>query len=227
MSDDAWLIDETRPLDAAGEAVLARSLGQRRGAQVPDYNLALSLFDVVIHDTQKWFGAADIRLDMLVTTGRRQGEDDPSFFVPRTYTFPAVRDGDTLPIGSGGLIGFYGVPAYFLDVSIIVSRDRSDVDTLAAVLKETRDGEVTDAIGNLGEVIVAPHVAAIKTALDAALALSNAACRLLRAVTGSSIGLYRNAHLQHRDGFGIGRHPEDGSYRRRDLSFRYEISLEG
>lgn len=221
-----WLIDETLPIEAEDEAQLARQLGPRRGARKAEPNLALSLHDVVIHDNRKWFGEADIRLDMLVTTGRRVGEKDPSFFVPQTFPFPRVKDGEGLPIGPGGLIGFYGAPAHFLDLSIIVSRDRRDVDTLAGLLKDTTDSEVTDALGTVAGLVGAPHIAAVKAALDAAMVLSNAAYRLLRALTGSTIGLYRNSHLQHRDGFGIGRHPEEGSYRRKDLSFHYAISLE-
>lgn len=227
MTETPWLIDETQPIQAEDESLLARQLRPRRGTRQAEHNLALSLHEVVIHDNRKWFGEADIRLDMLVTTGRPVGDKDPSFFVPQTYSFPRVKDGEALPIGSGGLIGFYGVPAHFLDVSIIVSRDKQDVESLAALLKDTTDSDVTDAIGTVAGLAGAPHIAAVKAALDAALVLSNAAYRLLRALTGSTIGLYRNSHLQHRDGFGIGRHPEESSYRRKDLSFHYAISLEG
>lgn len=227
MTESAWLIDETRPIGTDDEPILARQVSPRRSGHRPTHNLALSLHDVVIHDNRKWFGEADIRLDMLVTTGRRVGEKDPSFFVPQTITFPRVKDGEALPIGSGGMIGFYGVPAHFLDLSIVVSRDKKDVDSLAALLKDTKDGEVTDAIGTFAELVASPQVAAVKAALDAAMILSNAAYRLLRTLTGTTIGLYRNSHLQHRDGFGIGRHPEQGSYRRKDLSFHYAISVEG
>ena len=229
MAEEHWLLDETRPIEAPDESRLTREFrrSRRRGAApAPTPNLVLSLHDVVIHDTKKWFGDADIRLDMLVATGRRLTEEDPSFFVPKTETFPGVRDGDALPIGDGGLIGFYGVPAHFLDLSIIVSRDTKDVDTLAALLQNSKDAEVTNAIGKVTELIAAPHVAAVKAAWEAASTLGNVAYKLLRALTGSTIGLYRNSHLQYRDGFGIGRHPEEGTFRRNDLSFRYEITLE-
>jgi len=221
-----WLIDETRPLGPDDRSRLDREFRTRQGFHHPQPDLALSLHDVVIHDNRKWFGDADIRLDMLVTTGRAIGEDDPSFFVPNTFPFHGVRDGDTLPIGPGGLIGFYGQPAHFLDVSILVSRDRHDVDPLPILLKDAGSGEITDAIGKLTELVAAPQVAAVETAVSAAVALSSATYRLLDALTGATIGLYRNAHLRYRDGFGIGRHPDEGSYRKKDLSFYYEIALE-
>jgi hypothetical protein len=198
----------------------------RRGQGEKQPKLALTLHDVVIHNNRKWFGGADIRIDMIVTTGRLLDEADPSFFVPSTYAFPSVRDGEALPIGSGGLPGFIAVPAHFLDLSIIVSRDRHDVDELATLLRDSTDSDVTGAMGKIAELVAAPHVAAVKTAIDAAAVLSNATYRVLRSLTGSTIGLYRNLHLQHRDGFGVGRHPETGTFRCRDLTFRYEITPE-
>lgn len=226
MTQPEWLIDETRPLNAQDRSRLDDELRSHRGARRPTPTLALTLHDVVIHDTRKWFGGADIRLDMLVTTGRSIGKNHPNFFVPKTAVFPGVRDGETLPIAPGGLIGFYGQPAHFLDVSVLASRDRSDVDQLSTLLKDASSGEVSDAIGKLTELVAAPEVAAVEAAVSTAWALSWATFRLMQALTGATIGLYRNSHLQYRDGFGIGRHPGQGSYRKMDLSFHYEIALE-
>lgn len=226
MTDSPWLLDESRHFEAEDETLLSRAMRTRRGAGGKETKLALTVHDVVIHDTHKWFGGADIRIDMIVTTGRALDEADPGFFVPSTYPFPGVRDGEALPIGSGGLPGFIAVPAHFLDLSIIVSRDRHDVDELATLLRDCTDSDVTGAMAKVAELVAAPHVAAVKTAVEAAAVLSNAAYRVLRALTGSTIGLYRNLHLQHRDGFGVGRHPETGTFRCRDLTFRYEITRE-
>ena len=72
----------------------------------------------------------------------------------------------------------------------------------------------------------APQVAAVTAAIGAAGVLGDFAYRLLRAATGNTIGLYRNSHLQYRDGFGVGPHPNQGTFRVNDLSFRYEIARE-
>lgn len=226
MTDSPWLLDESRQITVDDEMQLLRAMRTRRGKREKQPKLALTLHDVVIHNNRKWFGGADIRIDMIVTTGRRLDEADPSFFMPSTHAFPAVRDGEALPIGSGGLLGFIAVPAHFLDLSIIVSRDRRDVDELASLLRDSTDSDITDAMGKIAELTATPHVAAVKTAIEAAAILSNAAYRILRSLTGSTIGLYRNLHLQHRDGFGVGRHPETGTLRCRDLTFRYEITAE-
>src|SRR5688572_497057 len=102
MVTEAWLIDERRPLAEAHVEELEREFADtgpdaRGGAYAP--TLAVSVHDIVIHDTRKWFGEAAIRLDALVLTGSREGDDPQSFYRPKTVGFPRVRDGDRLPIG--------------------------------------------------------------------------------------------------------------------------------
>jgi hypothetical protein len=111
-----------------------------------------------------------------------------------------------------------------------VSRDRRDSADLATLLGGSlQSDEVRGALSGLvGLAVAAPHVAAVVAAIGAAGVLGDLAYRVLRTATGSTIGLYRNSHLQHRDGFGIGPHPgpQQETFRANDLSFRYQISLE-
>ena len=232
-SSSPWLIDETRPLTDTQIDQLDRELADSqpgtRGVAGPDNpTLAVSLHDVVIHDTRKWFGEADIRLDALVVSGYGKNDDPTSFYMPKTASFARIRDEDALQLGPGGLLVFHGRAAHFLDLFILVSRDRQDSADLATLLKTSLQSDEMRgaAAGLLGLAIAAPHVAAVTAAIGAAGVLGDFAYRLLRAVTGNTIGLYRNSHLQHRDGFGVGRHPEQGRFRVNDLSFRYQISPE-
>jgi hypothetical protein len=150
--------------------------------------------------------------------------------MPKTASFARVSDGDRLPIGAGRLLVFHGRVSHFLDVLIMVSRDRKDTEDLASLLAgKLGSKEVQAAVGALlGLAVAAPPVAAVTAAMSAAAVLGDFAYRLLRSVTGTTIGLYRNSHLQFRDGFGIGPHPGPGDrcYQVKDLSFRYEIALE-
>jgi hypothetical protein len=108
-----------------------------------------------------------------------------------------------------------------------VSRDRSDSDDLATILAPRVDsGDAADAIGNMVALVAQPEVAALKLALGAAARLGEIAYEILRAITGASVGLLHTSWLEHRDGFGVGRHPESQSYRIRDLSFWYDIVTE-
>lgn len=228
-----WLIDERAPLNDAQVDQLDRELADSgpgtRGADGAA-TLAVSIHDVVIHDNRKWFGEADLRLDALVITGHGQQDAPSSFYMPQTASFARVKDADSLPLGPGGLLAFYGQASHFLDILIMVSRDRKDSDDLATILKTgLQSGELTGGLGALlGLAVAAPQVAAVTAAIAAAGALGDFAYRLLRNATGSTIGLYRNSHLQFRDGYGIGNHPgpPPASFRVNDLSFRYEISLE-
>lgn len=221
-----WLLDESRPLDGAAQATIASSLKfanrtvrGNRSAQP----LAVRINDVVVHDTKKWFGGADIRIDAIAVTGA--GTDPASFYQPTTFRFPGVRDGDRLPIESPGLIFFYGQPAHFLDIFIVVSRDRKDTKDLATLIDENvHTPEWTAAAGTLlGLAVAAPQVAVVTGAIAAAATLGNFASDILQQVTGATVGLYRASWLQSRDRFGLGRHPETGSFRQKDLEFWFEI----
>lgn len=226
MTKTTWLIDETSPLT---EKELCNIGKQDRSAQ-NTYQLAVTLKDIIIHDNKKWFGEADIRLDALVITGYGQKDDPLSFYMPETVVFPRVKDGDPLPIGEGGLLIFYGTAQHFLDIRILLSRDTKDTDSLASLLKNNlKSAEVKDAMGALLELAVSsPQLATVKAGIIGASILGEFTYRVLRNACGSTIGIYCNSHRQYSDNFGIGPHPcpPASSYRAKDLSFRYDITLE-
>ena len=231
MTGPNWLIDEMVSISAADERQLARELSTSpettRGSQQTPF-LATMIQDIVIHDTKKWFGEADIRLDALVLHGGGEKDKPESFYYPQTVHFPRVADGDQLPIGEQGLLIFYGKPRHFLDITIMVSRDRKDSDDLAGLLSsQLRSAEFQTAFSTLlGLAVAAPQVTTVTAAVGAAAVIGNLAYQVMRQVTTNTIGLYRTSLLQYRDRFGIGRHPKEGSYRQKDLSFWYQIVME-
>ncbi len=205
------------------ERHLARPRGAAPREAVP--NLAVRLQDMVIHDNRKLFGEAEVRLDALVVHGGGAGQSPTDFYAPQTFRFPRVADGDKLPIGESGLLVFYGRPRYFLDLFVLLSRNRKDSDDLASLLsKQLGSPQLTGAVGTLlGLAVAAPHVAVVTAAMGAAAVVGDFSYQLLSHATGSTIGLYRASWLEHRDGFGAGRHPEAGAYREKGLSFWYEV----
>ncbi|MCI0441471.1 MAG: hypothetical protein L0177_20400 [Chloroflexi bacterium] len=233
MAEEQWLIEEVKPLDEEAVARIARGLpprdveGDWRGALYTP-TLAVYLQDIIVHDTRKWFGEADIRLDALVVSGYGQEVNPQSFYMPGTFRFSRVRDGDRLNTGDEGLTVFHGKAAHFLDIFIMASRDRKDAEDLAGLLAgQLQSDQMKGALGTLlGLTIAAPQVNAVTAAIGAAAVLGNFVYQVLRNTTGATIGLYRGSLLQHRDLFGIGPHPKEGSYRVNDLSFRYEVLLE-
>lgn len=235
MTQQEWLIDEAVPPDAVAIEQIERELNSsQRGAresfsQPQAENFAIRLQDIMIWDTKKWFGDADIRLDALVVHGNVKGSDATSAYVPQTFRFPGIKNQDRLPTGENGLLIFYGNALHFLDIFITVSRDRKDTDDLATLLSQQfQSTELQGAVGTLvGLAVVSPQVSTITTAIGGASILGNVAYQVLSKVTGNTIGLYRTSWLQYKDGFGIGRHPQVGSHKVRDLSFWYEIIQEG
>ena len=230
MSESPWLIDEAVPLDQASTEALDDELGgraTRRLAVLDAPTLAVSLRELMIHDNRKWFGEAAVRLDALVVHGHGAVGEPDSFYTPQTFRFSRVGDEDPLPIGEAGLLFFYGQPLHFLDLFLTASRSREDTDDLSTYIANgMEDPSVQQAFGELTSLVVAPQVTAVTAAIKAATRLGEFAYQVLRRVTGSTVGLYHTSWLEHRDGFGLGRHPEQGAYRVKDLSFAYEITVE-
>jgi hypothetical protein len=98
---------------------------------------------------------------------------------------------------------------------------------LAAILNKSliSDDAKAAAESLLSIAVATPEIVAVTAAMRGAAFIGDFAYRLLRTMTRSTIGLYRTSHLQYRDDFGIGPHPEppQKAYRVNDLSFRYEI----
>lgn len=231
MTQQLWLIDEAMPPDAVAIEQIEHELSPNKRSWLENanqpraLNLAIRLQDIMIWDTKKWFGDAEMRLDALVVHGYATEGEPASFYMPQTFRFPSVKNRDRLPTGENGLLIFYGEALYFLDIFITVSRDRKDSDDLATLLsQQLQSAEVQGAVCTLlGLAVAAPQVATVTAAVGAASILGNLAYQVLSKVTGDTIGLYRTSWLQHRDGFGIGRHPQEGSHHVKDLSFWYEI----
>ncbi|MDJ0744200.1 MAG: hypothetical protein QNJ32_12660 [Xenococcaceae cyanobacterium MO_167.B27] len=235
MAQQQWLIDEssfpdTNTIEQKVEREINLKPSTRGGRESLEElpNLAIRIQDIMIWDTKKWFGDAEIRLDALVVHGNAIVDNPQSIYMPQTFRFPAVKDKDRLPTGETGLLIFYGQPQYFLDIFILVSRDRKDSDDLATLLSQQLNSvEIRESLAALlGLALVAPQAAAIVSAVGSASVLGNFAYQVLSRVTGNTIGLYRNSWLQHTDNFGIGRHPHQGSHKVKDLSFFYEIVQE-
>jgi hypothetical protein len=221
-----WEIDEARPLSES-ELVQEVRRGVVRRSTSP--LLAVRLLDVVVHKNRKLFGEAGVRVDALVVhggaTSSGAGGSLADFYSPSTFRFDRVADGDRLPFGDEGLLVYLGRPRHFLDLFIAVSRDRADSSALAELLGALKDTE--DAVSAETQLLAMatglPNPKLLTAALRAALMLGDAAMVALRNATSGTIGLYRNSWLRGRDGWGIGRHPNEGMFTVKDLSFGFEI----
>jgi len=219
-----WVVDDWRLPDVKARQTIDLFQTVSFAAGPPLH--AVKLRQTIVHDVQKWFGGAQIRLDALVVTGNGFAEDPASFYMPGTFRFPDVRDHEQLPIDTdGGLLLFAGVPLHFIDIFILVSRDDKDSDDLASLLSSAlKDKKAIAPL--LALALTSPGAAAVTAAIGAVGALGNIAYQVVRAVSPKTVGMYRVSFLQFTDQFGVGRHPKQGSFREHDLEFWYEIIVD-
>ncbi|MGF7237360.1 MAG: hypothetical protein ACQSGP_20710 [Frankia sp.] len=226
-----WLLEDTVDDRAVRRSVMAADAFTTRGGSTeaagsqPDA-VAIRLRDLVVHNNRKWFDlvkGADVRIDALIVQGNILTENPEAAYTPTTLRFPDVGDGDTLT--PDPLLVYYGWPRHFLDLAVLVSRDRQDSDDLASLLTSTLDGpDVRQAIAGLAPLaLAAPQAAAVVAGLQAARVLADVAYRTVKAACGSTIGFYRGSHLAYPERFGRGRNPADGLYHANHMSFWYDI----
>jgi hypothetical protein len=220
-----WLINRV-PGDIASAVLDDQALGaltRSRGVTTAEAPLAVSMNDIIIHDTHKWFGGADIRLDVLAVHGNVADAHAGSWYTPTTRVFPNVRDGARL--NTEGMLVFFGWPRYFLDLFIIVSRDTKDADKLGDLLRHRLAGDATGAVADMLALVAAPEAAAVAAAAKAALTIGSIAYDVIGDLLTKSVGVYQQSWLENADRFGHGRHPlaEGESIRADDLSFWLDV----
>ena len=222
-----WLISEV-PGDIEGALLDDQALGaltQSRGEpSPPEPPLAVSINDIVIHDTRKWLGGDAIRLDVLVVHGNAAGTGADGWYTPTTRVFPDVRDGQRL--NAEGMLLFLGWPRHFLDLFIIASRDTKDAEGLGDLLRDRLAGDDTQgAVGHLAALVAAPEAMVVAAAAKAALTVGSLAYDVVRTVTSKSVGVYQRSWLEHADAFGLGRHPAGAGERIRAEDFSFWLNV--
>ncbi len=193
-----------------------------RGAKPPEH-VSVRIADLVVHSNRALL-AAKVRVDFLVVTAPVDGDVVP--FRAETAFFDRVRDGDRLPFDH--LLVYDGPVSRFLDLAVWVSKaDQREVHLAELLHAELGDDAVAGAVTSLaGLAVAAPAAAAIAGSAAAVATLVRTGARLLDAITGTSIGVYRTSLLAH-ERFGAGepaqRHPTAGSIRAQDMSLAYEV----
>lgn len=192
----------------------------------PPGRVAVRLKELTVHSNRSFLSAA-VRVDALVVTAPAEGSDKP--FQAATQRFDRVKDGDRLPFDD--MLVYEGPVGRFLDLAVWVAkadnRDRDLADLLAdeATSDDMQKGLVTLA----GLAVAAPQAAVVAGSAAAVAALVRTGGRVLDALQGSSIGVYRTSLLPHeRFGAGedegaAGRHPVEGVLRAQDMSFAFEV----
>ena len=220
-----WMVEEGAldpELALAGEASATyRETSSPLDGFMAQQEIAVFLKPLVINDTRKWFGEADIRLDALVVQG---GNESGSLYAPHTFRFPRVADGDDVAHTDNGLMIYYGRPKHFLALTLTLSRDTKDSDDLAELISQQAEREdVASVLSRMTTAVASVQLATVEVAMKAALALGDVAYGLVRQISPKCLGLYRGNWLARKDNFGIGRHPPEGVVSIKDFMFAYEV----
>jgi hypothetical protein len=228
-----WLIDNVSVPNASSHSgsdlLFATGVGTeaRRAAKKQPRAFAIRLNELIVRNNRAWFGEDDIRLDALVIHGNGSQSAASDFYQPKTFSFPRIASGDSLPIDNPGLLLFFGRPLYFIDLFLLVSRDNPGSDSLAKLFTKGLPSQSIDKVFKPLIQLASSEITSnlIALSLQASMEVGNLAYRVIQSVTNNTIGLYRTSFLQAADNFGIGPHPDEGHLTIKDFSFRYEILL--
>lgn len=220
-----WTIEDEQAVASLDEPHL---VGADDAPQQPlTAPIAVTLHDIVVHDNKKWtnvLGGAAVRIDVLTVQGNLLDGDPTSFYTPTTRRFDDIGDEAMLPLDEHGLLAYYGWPKHFLDISVLVSRDTARADDLATLLAEQATAPaLTGGLDSILQLVTSGGALAIRNALSGAALLGSFAYKVLRQVSGSTIGVYHGNRLEYPHRFGQGRNPPKGSYRQQDMSLRFDV----
>jgi hypothetical protein len=125
-----WLCIDEAPLQKDVKvSVLAR--GGPHGEQY-----VVTLRGVRVLNNKKIFGGADVNLHAVVVDGLPDMKTKLPFWA-QDFSFPAVKDGDLLPIDPElGFQLYRGEPVGFLNLYVLAVRNKKASRNFAAVLKE-------------------------------------------------------------------------------------------
>jgi hypothetical protein len=191
-----------------------------RGATLPKH-VSVRLKELTVHNNLAFLKSC-LRVDAVVITAAQVG--DP--YRASTMRFDRIGDGHRLPFDD--VLIYDGPVARFLDIAIWVTKDDTREADLAELLaQETANKDVAAAIVTLAALaVVAPAAAAVAGGAAAVAVLVRTAAKVLTALQGKSIGVYRTTLLPHQ-AFGVvdgvGRHPAQGLIKAQDTSFAFEV----
>lgn len=198
------------------------SVSEEQNAKVSGKGLTLSIKEIWIDDIHEgWFsGKGEV---YIVTSMLAGSSEQPDF---KTKDFQDIAWGDRLPLGEGGmLVGLIKDPAWFVDFHLLVMESDSDLRELGKTIAAVRaDSGLNDAIELAGKLAMfdPTGISQITTAVDIFLSGLSAA---LKANGDDHIATIHDFYLAAQ-GWGIGRHPPEGTTKWQDAKAAYQIDLE-
>jgi hypothetical protein len=219
---------KTPPGFAAGDAAPSPSLvtlmreAEEAVDASGDLGLTVAFERVKILDAQA--GGFDWgRGEVYVITSILDGSGlQPNF---KTQLFEGIHDGDTLPLGEGGmLVGFIKNPRWFVDLHMVIMESDDDIRSIGQAIENARkQSGLTDLIKGIGAAAAfdPTMITKVVAGVDAFLVVLSG---ILSANGDDHIATVHDFYLKHQ-AFGAGRHPANGVRRFQDAEVAYKFDL--
>ena len=139
--------------------------------------------------------------------------------------FQGIKNGDTLPIGPGGILIHYKKnPGLFIDIHGIVMESDSNIRDLAKHIQEAKDMIKFDEITQMVTTLSAVDPTKITTIISGINAFLTTLVYILQKNKDDHVGTFHDFYMKQQ-AYGEGRHPEQGLKRCNDVELAYEISF--
>jgi hypothetical protein len=148
----------------------------------------------------------------------------------KTPIFHGINDGDLLPLGPGGmLVGIKSKqeatdPGLFLDLHGIVMECDSDIRTLGKRIEKAKKEAKFDKIEEIAKTLSAFDPTKLTAIMNGVSVFLDVLVAIMQDNKDDYVAQFHDFYLRQQ-AFGVGRHPETGTYRWQDVELAYQIDL--
>jgi len=148
----------------------------------------------------------------------------------KTPIFHGIKDGDLLPFGSGGmLVGMKSKdqakdPGLFLDLHGIVMECDSDIRTLGDRIQKAKKESKFDKIEEIAKTLSAFDPTKLTAIMNGVSIFLDVLVAIMQDNKDDYVAQFHDFYLRQQ-AFGVGRHPETGTYRWQDVELAYSIDM--
>jgi hypothetical protein len=148
----------------------------------------------------------------------------------KTPVFHGIKDGDSLPFGPGGmLVGLKESneakdPGLFLDLHGVVMECDSDIRNLGKIIEKAKEESKFDKIEEMAKKLSAFDPTKLTYIMNGVSIFLDVLVAVLQANRDDYVAQFHDFYLRQQ-GFGVGRHPEKGTYRYQNVELAYQIDM--
>jgi hypothetical protein len=150
----------------------------------------------------------------------------------KTPIFHGIKNGDLLPLGPGGmLVGIKSQdeaedPGLFLDLHGVVMECDSDIRTLGDRIQKAKEKAKFDEIEEMAKNLAEFDPTKLTAIMNGVSIFLDVLVAIMQENKDDYVAQFHDFYLRQQ-AFGVGRHPEKGTYRWQDVELAYSIDMVG